>query len=362
MRHIKKFQRSLLEWFGAAQRDLPWRRGYDPYAVWISEVMLQQTRMDRVVPFFLRWMERFPGIGDLAAASQEEVVRCWEGLGYYSRAKNLRATATLLVDKHQGQLPQDVRALAGLPGIGPYTAGAIASIAFNLDEPVVDGNIRRLLARLFDLDEPPSSPAGQKFCQAQSTRLLPRGQARDFNQALMELGALVCLPRRPRCGACPVSIFCQSMRRGTIEIRPVRARRPPMQAVEVVAGVISRGERIYIQQRLPDTPWGNLWEFPGGHVEAGEPPEEAVRREIREETGFRVKEIVALGQVRSQFTHHRITLHAFACRLQGRRTTPTLKAAQAYRWLPLAELDAHAFSSGHRKLLNRLLRGGLPRP
>ena len=191
MNSLDSLQKSLLSWFKANQRDLPWRHGYEPYQIWISEIMLQQTQMDRVTVFFTRWMDTFPDIATLAAASEDQVLKCWEGLGYYSRARNIRKTAQLLITKYQGTIPDRRKELLQLPGIGPYTAGAIASISFNRDVPVVDANIERIFARLFNIDLIPGSPEAKRVHWQKAETLLPVSQARNFNQGLMELGALI---------------------------------------------------------------------------------------------------------------------------------------------------------------------------
>lgn len=199
---------SLLIWFAARRRDLPWRRTYDPYHVLVSEVMLQQTQMERAVAYFERWIERFPDLESLARASEDEVLRLWEGLGYYNRARSLLAAARDLVRLHGGMIPAEGEALRSLPGIGPYTAGAVLSVAFNRPEPAVDANVERVLARLVNLELPPSDARAKAFLRDTARSLIPPGRARDFNQALMELGALVCLPRAPRCGQCPWQEAC----------------------------------------------------------------------------------------------------------------------------------------------------------
>src|SRR5512142_2328270 len=201
---MTRFARRLLDWYNGNKRSLPWRGRKDPYAIWVSEIMLQQTRVEAVKPYYRRWMKRFPSVAALARASERDVLKCWEGMGYYARARNLRAAARLVMQIHGGRLPKSLAELRSLPGIGRYTAGAIASIAFGWDEPTLDGNIRRVLARVFNVREPADAPAGQEKLWALAAGHLPKGHAGDYNQALMDLGATVCLPVGPRCRVCPV--------------------------------------------------------------------------------------------------------------------------------------------------------------
>ena len=320
--HLPELQQALLAWFAANARPLPWRRHYTPYEVWISEIMLQQTQMERGVSYFLRWMERFPDLPALAAASEEEVLHAWEGLGYYSRARNLLAAARLVMQEHGGVFPSDPEAIRALPGIGPYTTAAIASIAE--------------LAR----------------------RILPEGEARRHNQAMMELGALVC-GKKPRCGQCPLARFCTALHLGIVHERPVPGKKAEITPIEVVTGVLSSHDRVFVQKRLPQGAWGGLWEFPGGRVEPGETPEQAVVREFAEETGFTVRVTAPLGIIRHGYTTYRVRLHCFALELVTDDTPrppepPVLTAATACRWLERGELESLAMPAAHRKLADSL--------
>jgi A/G-specific adenine glycosylase len=206
----------LLTWYRRHGRSLPWRGHPDPYAVWVSEIMLQQTRVETVIPYFEKWMRLFPTITDLAKASEQEVLNAWEGLGYYSRARNLHKAAQIVREQYAGELPHDLSALRKLPGIGRYTVGAIASIAFGMDEPTLDGNLRRVFARLFNVSEPSDSPAGEKILWGLAAEHLPKGQAGDYNQALMDLGATICLPKNPRCLICPLMELCQARAKSNV--------------------------------------------------------------------------------------------------------------------------------------------------
>jgi len=347
-------RRRLLAWFRRAQRDLPWRRAYDPYHVWISEIMLQQTQMERGVAYFQRWIARFPDLAAVAAATEQEILKYWEGLGYYARARNLHRAARLLMDRHDGQIPCDYMILQSLPGVGPYTAAAIASIACGQDIPVVDANVARILARLYDLEEPVKSGSCRRRIDTLAADLLVPGKARAFNQALMDFGGLICTPKNPDCDHCPLAEVCRARLRGTVADRPVPAGRRETVRIEMATAVLAHEGRVFIQQRLADDIWGGLWEFPGGRMKAGERPEEAVIREYREETGFEVEICRRLTTVTHFYTRYKVVLHCFACRLVGSDTVARLEAAQDCRWVTADELSAHGFPAGHRKLLDHL--------
>jgi A/G-specific adenine glycosylase len=356
MKAAHQFRSALLAWFAAHQRPLPWRSDYQPYHVWIAEIMGQQTQMDRAAAYFQSWLEQFPDIPALAAASEQEVFKAWEGLGYYNRARNIRKTAAILQREHSGGLPDDEATLLTLPGIGPYTAAAICSIAFNQPVPLVDANVERLLCRLENIAEPPKQGAIKKRLLQLCAELLPADQPRNFNQALMELGALVCLPRNPDCDCCPVQDCCQARAAGTISQRPVVAKKPKKIDIIMACGIISHKGRLYIQQRQEDDVWGGLWEFPGGRLEQGESPEQAARREIAEETEFQLTELRPFASVSHCYTKYRVKLHAFFCDLAaGQEPLPVLHAASQFRWVRRAELDNYAFPSGCRKLISRML-------
>ena len=351
-------QEALLRWFAENSRDLPWRRTYEPYHIWISEIMLQQTQMERVVAYFTRWLDRFPDIPTLAAGPEQEVFRLWEGLGYYSRARNILRAADLIMRRHGGVLPAEHAALLELPGIGPYTAGAIMSLAFNSDHPLVDANVERLFARLFNLASPVKDKDSQAFLWQKAAELLPRGNARFFNQALMELGALICLPRAPRCGQCPLREHCEARRLETTGERPVAGRKQERIPIDMVTGVLHHRGRIFIQKRLADDIWPDLWEFPGGVMEEGESQEQALVREYREETELTVQPLEKIATIRHSYTRYRVTMHCYTCRLAKSNSRPVLHAAQEYRWARPEELESLAFPAPHRRLIGMLDYGG----
>jgi A/G-specific adenine glycosylase len=350
-----EFSRRLLDWFAAAARDLPWRcngleqSARSPYQVWLAEVMLQQTQVDTVVPYYERFMARFPSARALAEAPLEEVLKLWEGLGYYARARNLHAAARQIAARHGGQIPGTFEALLALPGVGRYTAGAVASIAFGRDVPAVDGNARRVLARAFAIREDASRSAAQREMEALATSLLPPGQAGAFNEALMELGATVCTPRAPKCDRCPLRELCRAYATGEQEALPVKRPRKRTPHYDVTAAVtIGPDARALVAQRHADDMLGGLWEFPGGKCEDGETLPECLAREMREELGVEVEVSERLTVVKHAYTHFRITLHAFRCRVVAGE--PRCLDCAAFRWVSPAELDALPMSAADRKI------------
>ena len=254
----------LLKHYDAHRRDLPWRESREPYSVWVSEIMLQQTRVETAIPYYDRWMECFPTVEDLAEADEQSVLKTWEGLGYYSRARNLRRSALIVRDRLGGVLPQDSQGLKTLPGIGEYSAGAIASIAYGEVVPAVDGNVRRVLSRLFDLVDP--TDAGLR---KRAGELVDPDRPGDWNQALMELGATVCTPRSPRCTACPLKGECRALAEGTQELRPALKRRPPVRTISyAVLVAFNPDSELLMVRRAADGLLGGLWEFPAVEIGA----------------------------------------------------------------------------------------------
>jgi A/G-specific adenine glycosylase len=319
----------------------------------VSEIMLQQTRVETVIPYYERWLEKFPDIPFLAQASQQEVLSAWEGLGYYSRARNLHQAAQIVMAEFDGRLPQEVDQLMQLPGIGRYTAGAIASIAFGKDEPVLDGNIRRLLSRIFDVRHPARSAAGEKqLWQLAGDYLLP-GSAAEYNQALMELGALVCTPRQPRCGECPLSRRCLANTLGIQEERPVKVFRPPLPHHVITAAVIQENKQFLIARRPPGGLLGGMWEFPGGKLLPGEDLRQGLEREICEELGIKIQIGSSLGIYQHAYTHFRVTLHAFLCQLNG--TQPRSLYHDQLTWCSAAALGEYPMGKIDRQISNQLL-------
>jgi len=349
-----ELQQRLREWFTAHQRPLPWRKTYDPYQVWIAEIMGQQTQMDRVAHYFSRWLAQFPDLAAVAAAPEQSIFKAWEGLGYYSRARNLHQAAQLLAASGTPAIPADHQRLLALPGIGPYTAAAILSIAFNQPYPLLDTNVQRLFARLADIDRPLKQKTIQKQMAAMADTLLDRANPRIHNQALMELGALVCTPKNPDCPACPLQRHCTAHRADTVEFRPVASGRQKKIDITMACVILRKEEMFFIQQRLPNDIWGGLWEFPGGRLEAGESPEQAARREIEEETGWKTNELTMLATVTHQYTRYRVTLHGFLSVLSPTAPEPVLTSASRHAWVSLPQIRDYPFPAGHRQLVEIL--------
>ncbi len=354
----------LIVWHKEHQRALPWRMTSagqrDPYAVWVSEIMAQQTRIETVVAYYKRWMERFPSIRALADSDQQDVLKLWEGLGYYARARNLHKAAQMVVVLHDGVLPADRQQLLELPGIGAYTAGAILSMAFGQAEPLLDGNIKRVFSRLFDIEDPIDETDTLKALWDLSRQIVeaaPRDQAGIVNEALMELGALICTPRSPRCLLCPLAENCRAAASGTQRARPVRMARKKTPHYDVAAGVIWRGEPFHSQMLIAQRPQngllGGLWEFPGGKLEASDADLQAcLQREIAEELAIEIAVGERVITVKHAYTHFRITLHAFHARhLHGE---PQMLGVADWRWLDFEEVGAYPFPVTDQKIIEAL--------
>ena len=360
-RKMSRISSRLLNWYRDNKRTLPWRvPNPDPYAVWVSEIMLQQTRVETVIPYFEKWLGLFPTVRALANASEHAVLNAWEGLGYYSRARNLHRAAKIVVHEHGGEIPHDLLMLRKLPGIGRYTLGAIASIAFGMDVPALDGNIRRVYARLFDISEPADSPVGERILWQLAEDQLPKGEAGDYNQALMDLGATICLPKNPRCLICPLMKVCKARKNGTQEHRPVLKPRKDVPEYVHAAGVIINNGEVLIAQRPSKGLLGGMWEFPNGRVN-GDPAKELAKAL---KTGYSLKVRVEpgkpkgrpglgesktreLGIVQHAYTHFKVTVHAFRCELLADPTGGNL------RWVLLKELDDYPMGKIDRQIAQK---------
>jgi len=340
----------LLAWYDANRRELPWRGQQDPYAVWVSEVMLQQTQVATVLPYYQRWMQRFPTLGALARAPLAEVLHAWQGLGYYSRARRLHDGARVVLERHNGELPRERHALLALPGIGEYSAGAIASIAFGAREPLVDGNVVRVLARRFGLRGDPAKLPLRRALWELAGALVPEVRPGDFNQALMELGATVCTPRAPRCDACPLARECVARREGLTETLPELAARAKPTRVRVALAVVRRNGRVLMVEQGASAPrWAGLWTFPHAEVNAGETPEGAAARAVHEQTRHLVRVAKKALVLEHTITRFRITIDAFEAAL----ARPGGKAARG-AWVVPSELGTYAMPAPHKKLAERI--------
>ena len=340
--------RLLLKWYYKNGRTLPWRNHPDPYAVWVSEIMLQQTRVETVIPYFEKWMNLFPDVTSLANASEQDVLNAWEGLGYYSRARNLYKAAKVVTEKFNGELPRDLTDLRSLPGIGRYTVGAIASMAFGMDEPTLDGNLRRVFSRLFDVSEFADSPAGEKILWELAAQHLPKGQAGDYNQALMDLGAAICVPKNPRCLLCPLIKICESRKNGTQDVRPVlKPKKMSPHYIHAAAVIINRG-CVLLAQRPPDGLLGGMWEFPNGRVNVD--PAKELTKVLDAAYKLKVKKKEALGVIQHAYTHFTVTVHAFRCGPVSSPKTENLV------WVKIADLNNYPMGKVDRAIANLLGR------
>jgi A/G-specific adenine glycosylase len=327
----KHVRERLLAWYDANRRDLPWRHSHDPYEIWISETMLQQTRVETVIPYYERFLRRFPDTLSLADADQEDVYSHWAGLGYYSRARNLHAAARKIIDEFGGELPDNAAALRSLPGIGRYTAGAVASIAFDRPEAIVDGNVKRVITRLQGIRRDLRDRDVAERIWEEAAMLANGRRPGDLNQALMELGATVCTSRSPRCDACPLARSCNARRAGDAEALPRKTAKARVKQVQGVAVWLERRGKVLAVKREAGGLLGGLWELPGGDLDRGEKPADGVRRLLGERLGLAASNLRRAGQVKHVFTHRSLTLHvlraeAEAGRLQRRGFT-------AHRWL-----------------------------
>lgn len=377
------FSRELLTWYRRGNRDLPWRRSKDPYRIWVSEIMLQQTRVDTVIPYFERFMERFPTVQALAEAPEEEVLKCWEGLGYYSRARNLQAGARMVAQFYGGIIPDDKESVAGLKGVGPYTAGAIMSIAFNRPEPAVDGNVMRVLSRYFCLEEDIAKPKTRVGIEKLSASLIPESAAGDFNQALMELGALVCTPKSPSCLPCPVMEHCEARLQGRESELPVKTKakppRPEYRLAVIVQGSGENEGKVLVRQRPETGLLAQMWELP--HVIAGDsqgewfkdeaPKEsaelaEAIGRMLETDAGLLIRPTGWLADEEHVFSHIHWYMRVYRADMgelsaasehgmaaEAGAAYETDAAQSAYRWIGREEMDKLPFPNLFLRILQQ---------
>jgi len=344
----QSFRRRLLAWYAKHKRDLPWRKSSNPYRVWVSEVMLQQTQVETVKPYFQRFMKAFPTVKKLAAANEQEVLRLWEGLGYYRRARGLHAAAQQIVSEHSGRFPHDVAALQTLPGIGRYTAGAIVSIAYDQRAPILEANTIRLFARLIGYREDPTKSAGQKVLWQTAEEVLPRKEIANFNQGLMELGSLVCQPANPQCDQCPVATLCVAREAGTQASIPVATKKMKLTDISEAAVVVRKNGLVLVRQCGEEERWAGLWDFPRFSIESEGPlfVHEELIAKVQQQTGVKIKPGGLLKTIKHGVTRYRITLDCYEAEFTaGRLRSPA-------RWCTLSQLRALPLSTTGRKLAN----------
>jgi len=351
---LPEFRRRLLTWYKTHHRDLPWRQSNDPYPIWISEVMLQQTQVETVIPYFQRFIERFPTVQKLAKADLSVVLKVWEGMGYYARARNLHKAARIVMEQHVGKIPLTCQDLKRLPGIGDYTAAAIASIAFGEPVAVLDGNVKRVVARWKGVFDDLRLPKTVKALQEEASHYLDNKHSGDWNQAVMELGATVCLPRQPLCNKCPVKVGCYAYKSDKTDIIPFVSKRKPIPHYDVTAGLIWDSGKLLITQRKEEGMLGGLWEFPGGKQEPGETLEECLNRELEEELTISVEVGQKVYAVKHAYTHFKITLHVFHCVIISGK--PKAIGCQQWRWIEPMQLDEFAFPKADRSIIDSIIK------
>ena len=345
----QQLRRRLLAWYGDHARDLPWRKSRDPYRVWVSEIMLQQTQVATVRDYFTRFVTAFPDVRSLAAADERQVLRLWEGLGYYRRARQLHAAAKRVVEEHAGRFPNDLAALQELPGIGRYTAGAIASIAFDQRAPILEANTVRLLSRLIAYRGDPLNAAGQRTLWQTATDILPQRDVARFNQALMELGSLVCTPTEPTCDACPLSCVCAAYAADLQDSIPRPKAKKDYTELREAAVVVRRNGRVLMRECGPDERWAGLWDFPRFPLESEGPlfASEEIVAKVRTQTGITCSPGSLMKTIKHGVTRYRITLECYEAKYVAGR-------AQGARWFANAKLADLPLSTTGRKIARRL--------
>ncbi|MBN1655982.1 MAG: A/G-specific adenine glycosylase [Deltaproteobacteria bacterium] len=343
-----------MTWYRIHQRDLPWRRTRSAYRIWVSEVMLQQTQVETVIPYYRRFIRRFPSLSALASSDLEAVLKVWEGLGYYSRARHLLEASQIIARDYRGRIPRDLQVFLRLPGVGDYIGAAVLSIAFQKPYAAVDGNVKRVLSRLQAIDLPMNASASSRVFKHAAQALLDRDAPGISNQAFMEFGALQCIPRNPLCNCCPLRRLCKAYQSNTVKRLPNRGSRRTVPTRHVAVGVVYNRDRVLITRRAPRGLLGGLWEFPGGAIGADESARAACLREIREETGLSVTVGDHLATVRHAYTHFKVVIDVFRCAYQG--GTVHLSGPVDFRWVSIAELDQFAFPSANKKFMHLLIR------
>jgi len=343
----------LLKWYDGCKRNLPWRKDKDPYKIWVSEIMLQQTRVEAVKPYFEKWVERFPTLESLARAQEEEVIQYWQGLGYYSRARNLLQGVREVAATYGGQVPSNRCEVIGLSGIGDYTAGAILSIAYNKREPAIDGNVLRVFSRLYDIHEDISSPKVKAQIRTLVEREMAEDRPGDFNQALMDLGAMICIPKAPRCGECPLEGCCKAKKKGVQQQLPVKKKKTPPLPVRLMAGILQKDECFLLRQRPKKGLLAGMWEFPAVEIPLGEDVLHIFERNFLHTTGQKIEARSLLLQLIHTFSHRRWDITFYHC-------TGNFSSSDTGKdlyWVDKKDWDHYSFAGPHRKMASYLLEG-----
>lgn len=349
---VKRIQKSLTDWYVKNHRKLPWRESGNPYYIWISEVMLQQTQVNTVIPYYQRFIKKFPDVKHLAAADLQTVLKLWEGLGYYARARNFHKAAQMVMTQHQGNVPDTKDAFKALPGVGDYIASAVLSIAFGKPYSVVDGNVKRVLARLFEMDTPVNQSSSYKIFESVAGRLLDKNDPGTFNQAVMELGALICKPVTPMCDICPLQTCCAALEHDTVGEFPVKIKKKKVPTHHLAIGVIFKNNKVLIVRRPEEKMLGGLWEFPGGQIKPNESSKAACKRAIFEKVNLSVDIGSKLTQIKHAYTHFKITADIFICTCNNGRVK--LNGPTDHKWIVLKQIGKYPFPKSNHKFFKKL--------
>jgi A/G-specific adenine glycosylase len=344
----KDIQTRLLEWFKKNKRDLPWRRTRDPYAIWVSEIMLQQTQVKTVIPYYKKFLKSFPTVSRLAKSDLSKVLKVWEGMGYYSRARNLHRSSQIVLNHFHGKIPDTLKGLLSLYGIGRSTAGAILSFAFHRQAPILDGNAKRVLSRLFAISENPGENKTEKLLWKISESLIPRGHSNPFNQGIMDLGSMLCTPKDPLCPRCPLRDLCKGRASGEPERFPTKRIKKKIPRIEAIAAVIQQNGKVLLKQRPAKGLLGGLWDFPNWRIEGNQRLRlrSRLRNTIKKETEMNVEVKESIGTFRQTFSHFKLTLHVFHCQV--------LNGKVKGKWVPIRNLHLFPMSRIHRKIALQL--------
>jgi A/G-specific adenine glycosylase len=353
MKKMSPWVTSLLNWYNSQKREMPWRSNPHPYRTWVSEIMLQQTQVATVIPYFNRFLDQFPTVYDLAKADEQAVLKAWEGLGYYSRARNLQKAAKLVVDDYNGEVPSTYEELQKLSGIGPYCAAAITSIAFGNPVPVVDGNVLRVFTRFWGVFDDIRNTKVRDVFFNKLKPFIKEANPADFNQAIMELGALVCKPKQPKCDDCPLTQNCFAYNSKKVDELPFKSKSKPVPHYNIAVAVIQKNGKVLIGKRDEKQMLGGLWEFPGGKQEKNEGLDRTVLREVKEETGLTVKLSKELTVVKHAYSHFKITLHPYLCDYVSGNEVP--QSATELKWVSIQELADYPFPKANKVVLEELL-------
>jgi A/G-specific adenine glycosylase len=343
----EKIQTKLLQWFKKNGRDLPWRKTRDPYAIWVSEIMLQQTQVTTVIPYYQKFLKFIPTIHHLAKSDLSKVLKVWEGLGYYSRARNLHRASQIVLTRFHGKIPETLKDLLGLPGIGRSTAGSILSFAFHKDAPILDGNAKRVLSRLFAVSSNPVKSKTEGLLWQISESLIPKGFSNPFNQALMDLGSMLCTPKDPQCPRCPLHRFCKGRASGEPERFPTKRLKKSVPHVESVSAVIKKDGRVLLNQRPPAGLLGGLWEFPNWRIKGKKIQKQQLKNQMNREVGLSINVKESIGIFHQTYSHFKLTLHVFHCQ--------HLNGKGKGKWVLIRNLALYPMSRIHRRIAEMIV-------